>query len=111
LLTFLKTILTLALYRVVLTLQDRPMTRVTEGIPRDERKRVELAGRATLGNGPVVEVIVTNVSRHGCEIYCDETLLISTTIKVDAPAIERLSGHVRWSVLGKAGLRFAAGHG
>jgi hypothetical protein len=82
------------------------MTRVITWAPRHERTPVQLTGRATLGDGRVIDVTVMNVSRDGCEISSDETLLIGAMITVDVPSLKQASGQVRWSLFGRAGLRF-----
>lgn len=68
-----------------------------------------LTGSAVLADGRVVEVSVTDLSREGCRVQCDETLKIGEQIRLNAAPVEDVAATVCWELCGTAGLRFVGG--
>ncbi len=67
---------------------------------------MELRGSARLSNGREVAIRVTDLSREGCRVESDETLLIGDRITLDAAPLHNVSAIVRWELCGAAGVRF-----
>jgi len=82
------------------------MDRVPGWIDRDERQEAEFPGIVILANGNRLPVTITNVSEGGCQLECGHPLPIGESVKLELAGGHGAEGNVRWSVSGKAGLRF-----
>lgn len=80
------------------------MSRVPGWIDRADRDLVSVPASLVL-IGRNLPVQITNVSDGGCQIECDETLPIGAAVSLRLELVS-IAATVRWSVLGKAGLRF-----
>ena len=78
-------------------------------LSRFDRDGVLLHGVATLPDGREIPAQLTNLSKEGCRLETSETLRIGARVKVTAEMLDRVSGTVRWSLLGTAGVRFDYG--
>ena len=85
------------------------MQRLPGWTPRDYRAAVALSGAAELPDGRSIEVEITDLSPGGCRVQSNETLEIGQQLKLRIESFEPLSASVRWSLLGRAGLRFPEG--
>lgn len=68
-----------------------------------------MSGSARLGDGREVEIRLTDLSRHGCRVESDETLLIGDLITLNAAPLRDVSAIIRWELCGTAGVRFVSG--
>ena len=82
------------------------MRRVPGWVSREEREAVSLGGSATLADGREIAVQLTDISRDGCRVLSDETLGIGQQILLNVAPLTGVSGMVRWSLFGIAGIRF-----
>lgn len=78
-------------------------------LSRFDRDRVTLHGIAELPDGRVIPAQLTNLSKEGCRLETDETLKIGGRVKVTMEMFDQVGGTVRWSLLGKSGVRFDCG--
>lgn len=85
------------------------MRREPGWMSRNHRDGVLLAGSAVLSDGRQIGVRLTNLSREGCRIESEETLRIGERLTLDAEPLAGVAGLVRWSLAGKAGVRFEVG--
>ena len=74
--------------------------------PRGLRTKVALELMAFRAEGPGFPVIIENISRDGCQIQSDASLDVGETIKLKHEVMGELSGKVRWTSGGRAGLQF-----
>lgn len=78
-------------------------------IARDDRMPTLLEGNALREDGSVVAVTMSDLSRDGCRLDFDgETLRIGEWVNLEAAGHSVMRAQVRWSLLGSAGVRFAA---
>ncbi len=82
------------------------MQRMPGWISRADRKDVRLAGSALLADGRQIPVEITNLSSDGCQVVSNETIGIGELIQLSAPPLEQVTGTIRWSLFGNAGVRF-----
>ena len=82
------------------------MKRVPGWVAREDRETVSLSGLATLSDGRVLSVRLTDISRDGCRVQSDETLGIGECVELSVGPLEAIPGKVRWSLFGTAGIRF-----
>ena len=82
------------------------MERIPGWIFRADRRTVSLNGFALLGDGKTIDVALTNLSRDGCELRTDELLKIGEIVRLTVPPFGDLNATVRWSLFGRAGVRF-----
>ena len=80
------------------------MSRARAWIDRAERDPVSVAAALVLP-GKNLPVRITNVSDDGCQIDCSETLPIGAAVSLRLEFVS-VAATVRWSMDGKAGLRF-----
>ena len=85
------------------------MRRLPGWISRSERESVTMPGRARLGSGREVDIQVTNLSKDGCRIESNETLLIGDLITLNAKPLHEVPAIIRWELCGTAGVRFVQG--
>ncbi len=85
------------------------MRRLPGWISRANRDAVTLYGSARLGNGREVGIRVTDLSRAGCRVESDETLLIGDRITLNVAPLREVSAIIRWQLCGSAGVRFVEG--
>ena len=85
------------------------MRRVPGWVAREDRKAVSLDGSATLSDGREIAVSLSDLSRDGCRVKTEETLKIGEQVRLDVAQFEGVSGTVRWSLFGVAGVRFLDG--
>ena len=85
------------------------MRREPGWMSRNDRDGVLLAGTAVLSDGRQVVVQLTNLSREGCRIESEETLPIGERLTLHVEPLAGVAGSVRWSLAGKAGVRFEVG--
>jgi hypothetical protein len=74
-------------------------------VPRDDRNPVSIEAAVRL-DGRSVPVTVINVSGSGCNVRCLEALPIGQVVQLEIPAFQPQPASVRWSLGGRAGLRF-----
>ena len=70
---------------------------------------MRLRGSARLGSGREVDVHVTDLSKEGCRVESEETLLIGDLITINAAPLRDVSALIRWELCGTAGVRFVHG--
>jgi hypothetical protein len=74
-------------------------------VSRDDRQPVQM--RAVLRfNGRELPVTVIDLSGNGCKIRCLHVLPIGEVAQLEMPAFQPNPVSVRWSLPGRAGLRF-----
>lgn len=73
---------------------------------RDTRHPVALAGVVVRCDGHERAVAVEDLTLHGCCIEGD--FRIGETVRLKLPQLGEFAGSIRWSMLGKAGIRFEA---
>lgn len=78
--------------------------RVPGWIDRDHREPAAFPATVALPDGRSVPVTITNVSRDGCEVSCNETLPIGAIVELRVGG-EPIPADVRWELDGRAGLR------
>ncbi len=71
--------------------------------------RSRCAAALGLGNGREVEIKVTDLSKEGCRVESEETLLIGDLITLNAAPLQNVSAIIRWELCGTAGVRFVHG--
>jgi hypothetical protein len=86
------------------------MQRQPGWVPRADRHSVSLKGFGVLPDGRRLALQLANISEEGCEVECAESLGIGERIRLQAAAVGDVSASVRWSFMGKAGLRFEERH-
>jgi hypothetical protein len=80
--------------------------RISGWIPRADRQTVSLSGFALLDDARMIDIAVTNLSRDGCEVRTDELLKIGGIVRLTVPPFSDIRATVRWSLFGRAGVRF-----
>ena len=85
---------------------EADVRRLPGWISRADRDPVSLSGNAVLADGREVRISVTDLSRDGCRVECDETLKIGETIRLNVDAVDNVAAVVRWELCGTAGVRF-----
>lgn len=80
-------------------------------ISRNDRNPVELSATVRLPDGREVAANVTDLSREGCRVESEVHLPIGDWVRVMVPGYGDYLCMVRWSLLGSAGVRFAAYQG
>ncbi len=85
---------------------EAEMRRMPGWVARDDRQDVVLNGMAVRADGCEIPVEVRNLSRDGCSVFSEETIGIGEVIRLNAPPLDNVVGTIRWSLLGRAGLRF-----
>ena len=78
-------------------------------LSRFDRDGVSLHGIAERADGREIPAQLTNLSKEGCRLETEETLKIGERVRVTMEMFDRVSGTVRWSLLGIAGVRFDNG--
>lgn len=78
-------------------------------LSRFDRDVVLLHGMARRADGREIPAQLTNLSKEGCRLETSETLKIGERVKVNIEMFDQISGTVRWSLLGVAGVRFDSG--
>lgn len=74
-------------------------------IPREERQAVRIKATLRL-NGRELPVTIIDISKNGCKVLCLRILPIGEVGQLEIPAFQPNPVSVRWSLPGKAGLRF-----
>lgn len=82
------------------------MGRMPGWVPRAHRVPVYLSSIACLSDGRVISVIIADLSTRGCLVLCPEQLPIGDNIELQVNGQTIAWASVRWSLPGKAGLRF-----
>ena len=77
-------------------------------IARADREDVLLSGTAELADGRRIPVEVTNLSKDGCSLRCDELIGIGELVRLNVPPLDGVAGTIRWSLFGSAGVRFVS---
>jgi hypothetical protein len=77
---------------------------MTDWVNRPDRDPVSVAAVLVLA-GRKMAVEITNVSDDGCQVACQETLPIGAPVRLRLELVS-IAATVRWSLAGKAGLRF-----
>ena len=80
--------------------------KVSGWIDRNERRPVQAAAVAYLPDGGAVSVRLTDISYEGCQVESDEILPIGCRITLALPRLGDIAAQVRWSLHGRAGIRF-----
>ena len=73
---------------------------------REERKPVQISANVRLSVGRIVPVTIIDASERGCKVRCLHALPIGEIVQLEIPAFQPNPASVRWSLAGKAGLRF-----
>ena len=74
------------------------------------RRRVSLTGLLRWPNGRSSPVLVSNLSYHGCQFWCDRELIYGETVRLALPGYGDIDVQVRWVLDGAAGVKFLAGN-
>ena len=74
--------------------------------PRAPRTPVSVAAFIRLSTGRKLPVTIIDSSDGGCKVSCLHILPIGEVVQLEAPAFQPYLASVRWSLPGKAGLRF-----
>lgn len=82
------------------------MRRMPGWTARPDREILSLSGRALLPDGRAIQVTICNLSKHGCQVDSAETLRIGDAVKLELEGMVELLATIRWSLFGKAGVRF-----
>ncbi|WP_430741969.1 PilZ domain-containing protein [Sphingomonas hankyongi] len=80
------------------------MERMAGWIDRPDRDPVSVAASLVIA-GRQLMAEITNVSDDGCQIACEENLPIGAAVSLRLELVS-IAATVRWSLPGKAGLRF-----
>ena len=75
-------------------------------IARDDRNPVRIEATVQLTTGLRVPVTIIDASDRGCKISCLHALPIGEIVQLEIHAFQPNPASVRWSIAGKAGLRF-----
>ncbi len=75
-------------------------------VPRAERRPVSIDGFVRLSAGRKIAVKIVDSSLWGCKVNCLHILPIGEVVQLEIPAAQPNLASVRWSLPGKAGLRF-----
>ena len=75
-------------------------------IDREERRPVKVAATACLPDGGEVLIQLTDISYQGCQVETDRVLPIGSRITLTIPRLGEIAAQVRWSLQGRAGVRF-----
>ena len=75
-------------------------------IPRAERQPVAIDAFVRLSTGRKLAVKIVDASLGGCKVNCLHILPIGEVVQLEAPVFQPSLASVRWSLPGKAGLRF-----
>lgn len=74
---------------------------------RSNREKVILAARCRKYSGAMENVIVSDVSAHGCRIYSDDMALrVGQRLTIQPAKLEGIAGEVRWVEGKRAGVSF-----
>lgn len=71
---------------------------------RGRRHNVQLEAAVVQADGSTITTIVNDLSLQGCRVA--GWYGIGDRLALDLPGIGRVEGRVRWSVNGRAGIRF-----
>jgi len=80
-------------------------------VKRADRTLVRLRGSIHLSNGLRFPVIVTDVSEAGCKVASNHMLPIGEIVQLAIQGREMVLVSIRWTMCGKAGLRFISHSG
>lgn len=80
-------------------------------VKRADRAPVRLNGSIHLSNGRRVPVTVTDVSAEGCKVASNHMLPIGEIVQLAIQGRDMVPVSIRWTILGKAGLRFISRSG
>jgi hypothetical protein len=81
--------------------------RCTAGqVPRADRRAVWIDASVRLSSGRKLPVTIVDSSEGGCKIRCLHILPIGEIVQLEIPGFHPNTASVRWSLLGRAGLRF-----
>jgi hypothetical protein len=75
---------------------------------RDGRDPASLPGVIILSDGVRLPVIISNVSKSGCRVECQDMLPIGARVRLEV-GNRLLEAEVRWALEGSAGLRMTEG--
>ena len=75
-------------------------------LPRRDRKEADTRAVVRLSTGVTVPVRVSDTSEGGCVVRCLHALPVGAIVQLEVPACQPSAVNVRWSVGGKAGLKF-----
>lgn len=75
-------------------------------VKRADRTLVRLRGSIHLSNGLWLPVTVTDVSEDGCKVASNHMLPIGEIVQLTMPGRDMVPVSIRWTICGKAGLRF-----
>ena len=74
---------------------------------RELRRNVALEVGACRSDGTRLDVVMTDISRGGCQLRTNALLEIGECVTVHHEVLGKLAGEVRWSCAGRVGLQFA----
>lgn len=72
---------------------------------KDDRESVSIGATVRL-YGHAVPVTITDISQHGCKVWCLYALPIGEVVQLELPACQPQAADVRSSLSGRAALRF-----
>jgi hypothetical protein len=75
-------------------------------VSRSDRRAVSIDAFVLLSTGAALPVTIIDTSDAGCKIRCLHILRIGEIVQLKIPSFQPNSASVRWSLPGKAGLRF-----
>ena len=75
-------------------------------VPRAERDSVSIDAFIRFSSGRKLAVKIVDSSLGGCKVSCLHILPIGEVVQLEIAACEPNLASVRWSLPGKAGLRF-----
>lgn len=81
------------------------MRRMRGWVSTTDRKPVSIDAKVLL-HGCAVPATITDTSKSGCNVVCLQALPIGEVVQLELPAFKPQAATVRWSLGGKAGLRF-----
>ena len=73
---------------------------------REDRDEVHHRTRATHPDGRTLQLLVVNLSPHGCMARCEAPIADGDTIRIMLPGVGQMPAHVRWALGGRIGCQF-----
>lgn len=73
-------------------------------IDRGVRKPTSISATIVLFDGRRLPILITNVSKEGCRVECEEMLPIGVTVQLEIDGVVT-NADVRWALPGCGGLR------
>jgi hypothetical protein len=77
-------------------------------VARERRRTVALDAWACRADGSRQTVVVTDISRGGCQIRTDTAYEVGEVITLEHEVLGKLPAEVRWSCAGRFGMQFVS---